>query len=83
MQSSKSRFATLILAGFCLLLMPQIAFAETIGSVKVIVTDSTGRTGQPLLERMTASMQVVAEQLFLEKDTGQIEPVKNDYGTWL
>ena len=83
MQSSKSRFATLILAGFCLFLMPQIAFAETIGSVKVIVTDSTGRTGQPLLERMTASMQVVAEQLFLEKDTGQIEPVKNDYARLL
>ena len=32
---------------------------------------------------MTASMQVVAEQLFLEKDTAQIDPVKSDYARLL
>ncbi|MGE4588268.1 MAG: hypothetical protein AB7E34_01640 [Acidaminococcaceae bacterium] len=83
MRIAKSRFASLILFCLCLLLAPQAVSAETIGNVKVIVVDSTGRTGQALLERMTASMQVVAEQLFLEKDTTQIEPVQSDYARLL
>lgn len=83
MQLGKSRFASLIGLCFCLLLMPQTGSAATIENVKVSVVDSTGRTGQALTERMTASMQVVAEQLFLEKDTAQIEPVKSDYARLL
>lgn len=83
MRISKSGFASLMLFCFCLLLAPQAASAETIAHVKVSVVDSTGRTGQALVERMTASMQIVAEQLFLEKDTAQIEPVKNDYARLL
>ena len=83
MQLGKSRFASLIGLCFCLLLMPQTASAATIEGVKVSVVDSTGRTGQALTERMTASMQVVAEQLFLEKDTAQIESVKSDYARLL
>ena len=83
MRIGKSRFASLICFSFCLLLAPHAASAETIGQVKVSVVDSTGRTGQALMERMTASMQVVAEQLFLEKDTAQIDPVKSDYARLL
>ena len=83
MQIGKSRVASLIGLCFCLLLMPQTASAATIEGVKVSVVDSTGRTGQALTERMTASMQVVAEQLFLEKDTAQIESVKSDYARLL
>ncbi len=83
MQLGKSRFASLIGLCFCLLLMPQTGSAATIENVKVSVVDSTGRTGKALTERMTASMQVVAEQLFLEKDTAQIEPVKSDYARLL
>ena len=83
MRIGKSRFASLICFSFWLLLAPHAASAETIGQVKVSVVDSTGRTGQALIERMTASMQVVVEQLFLEKDTAQIDPVKNDYARLL
>ncbi len=83
MRIGKSKFTSLICFSLFLLLAPQAASAETIGHVKVSVIDSTGRTGQALMERMTASMQVVAEQLFLEKDTAQIEPVKNDYSRLL
>ncbi|MHC1718204.1 MAG: hypothetical protein AB9883_06065 [Acidaminococcaceae bacterium] len=83
MRIGKSKVASLICFSLFLLLEPQAASAETIGHVKVSVIDSTGRTGQALMERMTASMQVVAEQLFLEKDTAQIEPVKNDYSRLL
>ena len=83
MQLGKSRFASLIGLCFCLLLMPQTGSAATIENVKVSVVDSTGRTGKALTERMTSSMQVVAEQLFLEKDTAQIEPVKSDYARLL
>ena len=83
MRIGSSRFTSLICFSFCLLLAPQVASAETIANVKVSVVDSTGRTGQALIERMTASMQVVVEQLFLEKDTAQIDPVKNDYARLL
>ena len=83
MQLGKSRFASLIGLCFCLLLMPQTGSAATIENVKVSVVDSTGRTGKALTERMTSSMKVVAEQLFLEKDTAQIEPVKSDYARLL
>lgn len=83
MQLGKSRFASLIGLCFCLLLMPQTGSAATIENVKVSVIDSTGRTAKALTERMTSSMQVVAEQLFLEKDTAQIEPVKSDYARLL
>jgi hypothetical protein len=83
LQLGKSRFASLIGLCFCLLLMPQTGSAATIENVKVSVVDSTGRTGKALTERMTSSMQVVAEQLFLEKDTAQIEPVKSDYARLL
>ena len=83
MRIGSSRFTSLICFSFWLLLAPHAASAETIGQVKVSVVDSTGRTGQALMERMTASMQVVAEQLFLEKDTAQIDPVKSDYARLL
>ena len=83
MQLGKSSFASLTGLCFCLLLMPQTGSAATIENVKVSVVDSTGRTGKALTERMTSSMQVVAEQLFLEKDTAQIEPVKSDYARLL
>ena len=83
MQIGKSRVASLIGLCFCLLLMPQTASAATIEGVKVSVVDSTGRTGQALTERMTASMEVVAEQLCLEKDTAQSESVKSDYARLL
>lgn len=32
-----------------------------------------------LLERMSASMQTVAEQLLLDKDTEKVSPVQNEY----
>lgn len=83
MQLGKSRMASFIGLCFCLLLVPQNAAAATIENVKVSIIDSSGRTGKALTERMTSSMQAVAEQLFLDKDTAQIEPVKSDYARLL
>ncbi|NCC69166.1 MAG: hypothetical protein EOM14_13430, partial [Clostridia bacterium] len=79
MQTGKSSFLRAALFGLCLLIFPHMASAATIENVSVRVIDSSGLTSTALLQRMTASMQVVAEQLFLEKDSAQLEIVKSDY----
>lgn len=67
----------LIAAMTCLPL--QHAFSETIENVSVQVVDINGGTSQLLLEKMDGSMQVVADQLFLGKDSDLIEAAKDDY----
>lgn len=54
------------------------ANAAIIESVSVNVLDR-GSTSKVLLERMSASMQTVAEQLLLDKDTEKVEPVRSEY----
>lgn len=51
---------------FCMSL--QHAFSAPINEVEVQVIDENGGTSQLLLDKMTNSMQVVVEQLFLGKD---------------
>lgn len=47
------------------------AFAEPVERVDVQITDN-GATSRVLLDRMGKSMQVVAEQLFVDKDSVNI-----------
>lgn len=59
-------------------LLPAAANAAIIEHVKVSVVDR-GATSGVLLERMSASMQTVAEQLLLDKDAEKVSPVQNEY----
>ena len=59
-------------------MLPRAANAAIIESVSVNVLDR-GSTSKVLLERMSASMQTVAEQLLLDKDTEKVEPVRSEY----
>lgn len=61
----------------------QHAFSEQIENVAVQVVDTHGGTSAALLEKMSGSMQVVAEQLFLEKDVEKIGAAQSDYARLL
>lgn len=54
------------------------AWAEPVERVEVHIDDN-GSTSGVLLERMGKSMQVVAEQLFLDKDSVNINAARGDY----
>mgnify|MGYP001053610747 FL=1 len=63
----------------CLLCLPVApAWAEPVDSVVVHITDNGG-TSSVLLNRMSKSMQVVAEQLFIDKDSVNINAARGDY----
>ena len=51
------------------------AFAEPVERVEVQITDN-GSTSRVLLDRMGKSMQVVAEQLFVDKDSVNINAAR-------
>lgn len=61
----------------------QQAFSMPIEDVQVHIVDAGNSTSDMLLQKMTDSMQVVAEQLLLDKDTENIAPVKADYADLL
>lgn len=61
------------------LLPLQHAFSAPVETVQVRVCDVNGSTSQILLDKMSLSMQVVAEQLFLNKDSEVIKNATNDY----
>lgn len=61
----------------------QQAFSMPIEDVQVHIVDAGNSTSDILLQKMTDSMQVVAEQLLLDKDTENIAPVKADYADLL
>jgi hypothetical protein len=50
-------------------LVSRTAAAESVEKEVVSVEDVSGRTSDVLLERMTASIQVVAVQLFLDRES--------------
>lgn len=54
------------------------AFAEPVERVEVQITDN-GATSRVLLDRMGKSMQVVAEQIFVDKDSVSINAARGDY----
>lgn len=62
----------------CLCMAALPAFAEPVERVDVQITDN-GATSRVLLDRMGKSMQVVAEQLFIDKDSVNINAARGDY----
>ena len=73
----------LALAAMTSFLPLQQAFSMPIEQVYVQVVDITGGTSMPLLNKMSNSMQLVAQQLLLERDTEAIKPVQQEYATLL
>lgn len=64
----------------CLLCcLPNIVVAAVIETVHVKVVDSGKSTSNVLLDKMSVSMQTVAEQLLVDKDTDKILPVEHEY----
>ena len=61
----------------------QQAFSMPIEHVYVQVIDVTGGTSAPLLNKMGNSMQLVAQQLLLDRDTEAILPAQQEYATLL
>ena len=57
----------------------QQAFSAPIEDVAVQVVDTGGGTSQVLLENMSSSMQVVANQLFIDKDDVAVAAAAADY----
>lgn len=68
----------LILAAMTCLPLQQ-AFSAQIENVSVQVVDVNGGTSQILLDKMSGSMQVVADQLFLDKDADKVSAASEDY----
>lgn len=68
-----------LLAAMTISLPLQQAFSAPIEQVKVEVVDTQGGTSKLLLNKMAGSMQVVADQLFLDKDTAKIKGCEADY----
>lgn len=73
----------LTLAAMTSFLPLQQAFSMPIEHVYVQVIDVTGGTSAPLLNKMSNSMQLVAQQLLLDRDTEAILPVQQEYATLL
>ena len=61
----------------------QQAFSMPIEYVYVQVIDVTGGTSAPVLNKMGNSMQLVAQQLLLDRDTEAILPAQQEYATLL
>ena len=57
----------------------QQAFSAPIEDVAVQVVDTGGGTSEVLLQKMSSSMQVVADQLFVDKDDSAIAAASGDY----
>lgn len=67
----------LVAAMTCLPL--QHAFSAPIDNIQVTVCDVNGTTSKLLLDKMSLSMQIVAEQLFINKNTETIIPLISEY----
>lgn len=69
----------ILLAAMTSILPLQHAFSAPIEQVAVQVVDTQGGTSQLLLDKMASSMQVVADQLFVDKDAEAIAAAQADY----
>lgn len=67
------------LAAMTSLLPLQQAFSMPIEQVNVRIVDASGGTSAPLLNKMSGSMQIVAQQLLADKDTEAVRPAQTDY----
>lgn len=57
----------------------QQAFSAPIEKVQVQVVDTNGGTSAVLLQKMSGSMQVVANQLFIDKDAETVTAAQQEY----
>lgn len=73
----------LTLAAMTSFLPLQQAFSMPIEQVYVQVVDVTGGTSVPLINKMSTSMQLVAQQLLLDRDTDAINVAKQEYAALL
>ena len=72
-----------LIAAMTSLLPLQHAFSAPIEQVWVSVVDNRGGTSRVLLDKMSSSMLVVANQLFLDKDTETVKEAREDYARLL
>ena len=63
----------LVMTALLSLLPWQQAWAVPVEDVRVEVTDSNGTTSEVLLQKMGASLRVVAQQLFLDREVEQLQ----------
>lgn len=61
------------------LALPSLAAAAPVTQVQVHITDSRGTTSRLLLDKMSGSMRVVAEQLFNGRDSAALAAAAGDY----
>ena len=73
----------LALAAMTSFLPLQQAFSMPIENVDVKIVDVAGGTSVPLLNKMSNSMQLVAQQLLLERDVDALQKSKQEYATLL
>ena len=64
----------LALAAMTSFLPLQQAFSMPIENVDVKIVDVAGGTSVPLLNKMSISMQLVAQQLLLERASSRLQP---------
>lgn len=69
----------LLCAAMTSILPLQHAFSAPIKEVAVQVIDTNGGTSDVLLQKMSGSMQVVADQLFVDKEAESINAAREDY----
>jgi len=68
---------------FVLMLLPTRGFAAPIEQVQVKIQDAGHHASDTLLARMTSSIQVVAEQLLMDREIDQIAKSQSDYSNLL
>ena len=73
----------LTLAAMTSFLPLQQAFSMPIENIDVKIVDVAGGTSVPLLNKMCNSMQLVAQQLLLERDVETLQKTKQEYATLL
>ncbi|MDY6029017.1 MAG: hypothetical protein SPI71_01980 [Acidaminococcaceae bacterium] len=76
-------YRSVLAAVFVSLLPVQQAFSANIEEVYVDVIDTGGSTSDLLLKKMATSMQVVCEQLFLDKESVAVESSRGEYSRLL
>lgn len=79
MKLDKPKLNKILIIAAMSMLPLQHAFCGTINRVQVQVVDTNGGTSPVLLERMGSSMQVVADQLFLDHDVDYVKAGAADY----
>ena len=70
---------TILIALFCLFSVKGECAPARIGQITVNVRDSSGQTSLPVLNRMAKSIDIVSEQMLINKDVLSVSQNKNTY----